>query len=541
MEAKETRLKRIEAIRTGQTALGIELGSTRIKAVLIDQHYEPIAAGSYDWENQLENGIWTYSLDEIWKGLQSSYGQLVDVVSAEYETTLTTIGAIGFSAMMHGYLAFDQDDELLVPFRTWRNAITAEAEAKLSKAFHYTIPQRWSIAHLYQAILNKETHLKDLSYFTTLAGYIHWQLTGQKVLGVGDASGMFPIDRQTKGYDAQKIAIFDQLAQAEGFSQPLETLLPEIRLAGEVAGTLTEKGAKLLDLSGNLSAGIPVCPPEGDAGTGMVATNSVGLRTGNVSAGTSAFAMIVLDKELVNIHPEIDQVTTPDGSPVAMVHTNNCSSEINAWVKIFKEFSESLGVTIDTQQIYETLFLKALQGDGDCGGLLSYGYHSGENITKMEQGRPLFVRQPDSKFDLANFMRMHLSSAFGAMRLGMEILKSEQVTIDRLVAHGGIFKTPKVAQTILASAMEAPVTVMETAGEGGAWGIALLAAYLQAAEAMTLEEFLAKDVFSTSEGLTIEPTEEDLSGYERFIELYEKGLPIEASAIVSMEEGVREC
>ncbi|WP_411161383.1 xylulokinase [Enterococcus mundtii] len=541
MEAKETRLKRIEAIRTGQTALGIELGSTRIKAVLIDQHYEPIAAGSYDWENQLENGIWTYSLDEIWKGLQSSYQQLVDVVSEEYDTTLTTIGAIGFSAMMHGYLAFDQHDELLVPFRTWRNAITAEAEEKLSKAFHYTIPQRWSIAHLYQAILNKETHLKDLSYFTTLAGYIHWQLTGQKVLGVGDASGMFPIDRQTKGYDVQKIAIFDQLAQAEGFMQPLETLLPEIRLAGEVAGTLTEKGVKLLDLSGNLSAGIPVCPPEGDAGTGMVATNSVGLRTGNVSAGTSAFAMIVLDKELVNIHPEIDQVTTPDGSPVAMVHTNNCSSEINAWVKIFKEFSESLGVTIDTQQIYETLFLKALQGEGDCGGLLSYGYHSGENITKMEQGRPLFVRQPDSKFDLANFMRMHLSSAFGAMRLGMEILKSEQVTIDRLVAHGGIFKTPKVAQTILASAMEAPVTVMETAGEGGAWGIALLAAYLRSADGTTLEEFLAKEVFSTSEGLTIEPSEEDLSGYERFIEMYEKGLPIEASAIVSMEEGVREC
>ncbi|WP_438735224.1 xylulokinase [Enterococcus sp. DIV1368e] len=541
MEAKETRLKRIEAIRTGQTALGIELGSTRIKAVLIDQHYEPIAAGSYDWENQLENGIWTYSLDEIWKGLQSSYQQLVDVVSEEYDTTLTTIGAIGFSAMMHGYLAFDQHDELLVPFRTWRNAITAGAEEKLSKAFHYTIPQRWSIAHLYQAILNKETHLKDLSYFTTLAGYIHWQLTGQKVLGVGDASGMFPIDRQTKGYDAQKIAIFDQLAQAEGFMQPLETLLPEIRLAGEVAGTLTEKGAKLLDLSGNLSAGIPVCPPEGDAGTGMVATNSVGLRTGNVSAGTSAFAMIVLDKELVNIHPEIDQVTTPDGSPVAMVHTNNCSSEINAWVKIFKEFSESLGVTIDTQQIYETLFLKALQGESDCGGLLSYGYHSGENITKMEQGRPLFVRQSDSKFDLANFMRMHLSSAFGAMRLGMEILKSEQVTIDRLVAHGGIFKTPKVAQTILASAMEAPVTVMETAGEGGAWGIALLAAYLRSADGMTLEEFLAKEVFSTSEGLTIEPKEADLKGYEKFIELYEKGLPIEASAIVSMEEGVREC
>ncbi|MBE9911295.1 FGGY-family carbohydrate kinase [Enterococcus mundtii] len=534
-------MKRIEAIRTGQTALGIELGSTRIKAVLIDQHYEPIAAGSYDWENQLENGIWTYSLDEIWKGLQSSYQQLVDVVSEEYDTTLTTIGAIGFSAMMHGYLAFDQHDELLVPFRTWRNAITAEAEEKLSKAFHYTIPQRWSIAHLYQAILNKETHLKDLSYFTTLAGYIHWQLTGQKVLGVGDASGMFPIDRQTKGYDAQKIAIFDQLAQAEGFMQPLETLLPEIRLAGEVAGTLTEKGAKLLDLSGNLSAGIPVCPPEGDAGTGMVATNSVGLRTGNVSAGTSAFAMIVLDKELVNIHPEIDQVTTPDGSPVAMVHTNNCSSEINAWVKIFKEFSESLGVTIDTQQIYETLFLKALQGESGCGGLLSYGYHSGENITKMEQGRPLFVRQSDSKFDLANFMRMHLSSAFGAMRLGMEILKSEQVTIDRLVAHGGIFKTPKVAQTILASAMEAPVTVMETAGEGGAWGIALLAAYLRSADGMTLEEFLAKEVFSTSEGLTIEPKEADLKGYEKFIELYEKGLPIEASAIVSMEEGVREC
>ncbi|MBO0462035.1 MULTISPECIES: FGGY-family carbohydrate kinase [unclassified Enterococcus] len=541
METKETRLKRKEAIQTGQTALGIELGSTRIKAVLIDHNYEPIAAGSYDWENQLENGIWTYSLDEIWKGLQTSYQKLAAVVSEEYDTPLTTIGAIGFSAMMHGYLAFDQEDELLVPFRTWRNAITAEAEEKLSQAFQYTIPQRWSIAHLYQAILNKEAHVNDLSYFTTLAGYIHWQLTGQKVLGVGDASGMFPIDPQTKRYDAEKLAIFDRLAKTEGFLQPVETLLPEIRLAGEVAGTLTEKGARLLDRSRQLEAGIPICPPEGDAGTGMVATNSVGLRTGNVSAGTSAFAMIVLDKELVNVHPEIDQVTTPDGSPVAMVHTNNCSSEINAWVKIFKEFSESLGVTTDSQQIYETLFSKALQADVDCGGLLSFGYHSGENITKMEQGRPLFVRRPDSKFDLANFMRMHLSSAFGAMRLGMEILKSEKITIDRLVAHGGIFKTPKAAQTILASAMEAPVTVMETAGEGGAWGIALLAAYLQKAETMSLEEFLAQHVFLNSEGITIKPTEADLKGYERFIALYERGLPIEASAIVSMEEGVKKC
>ncbi|MGM9904487.1 MAG: xylulokinase [Enterococcus sp.] len=528
-------LRRKEAIEKGHTSLGVELGSTRIKAVLIDSDHEPIAAGSYDWENQLENGIWTYSLEEIWKGLQESYQRLAEEVASKYQTTISTIGTMGFSAMMHGYLAFDRKGELLVPFRTWRNATTAQAEASLTSAFQYTIPQRWSIAHLYQAILNKEPHLKKLDFFTTLAGYIHWQLTGQKVLGIGDASGMFPIHPQIKNYDPEKMAIFDQLAEKEGFSQSLKKLLPKVLLAGELAGVLTEEGAKRLDPSGQLQAGIPFCPPEGDAGTGMVATNSVGKRTGNVSAGTSAFAMIVLEKELTEVHPEIDTVTTPDGSLVAMVHTNNCSSEINAWIKLFKEFSESLGLDISSQQIYETLFMKALQAEADCGGLLSFGYHSGENITKMSEGRPLFVRQPDSTFDLANFMRMHLSSAFGAMRIGMEILKGENITVDRLVAHGGIFKTPKVAQTILASAMEAPVTVMETAGEGGAWGAAILASYSQQTEKNSLQNFLEQQVFVKSKGITIEPSESDLAGYGKFIQTYEKGLPIESVAIQQLD------
>ncbi|WP_227873719.1 xylulokinase [Enterococcus florum] len=515
----------------GRTSLGIEFGSTRVKAVLIGSDRTPIAGGSYDWENRLEDGIWTYSLEDIWKGLRVSYRKMATEVFEVYGETLTTIGSIGFSAMMHGYLVFNREEKLLVPFRTWRNAMTAEAETRLTEALDYNIPQRWSIAHLYQAILNKEPHVKEIDFFTTLAGYIHWQLTGQKVLGVGDASGMFPIDSQTQKYDQRMTAIFNDLAQAEGVPVDVNQLLPEVLVAGQAAGTLTKEGAYLLDPTGTLQAGIPLCPPEGDAGTGMVATNSVGKRTGNVSAGTSAFAMIVLERDLSEVHPEIDLVTTPSGDLVAMVHTNNCSSEINAWIKLFKEFSESLGLEISAEKLYNTLFQEALKGEPDCGGLLSYGYYSGENITGMDQGRPLFVRKPDSAFTLANFMRLHLSSAFGAMRIGMEILKKENIQIDKLVGHGGIFKTPEVGQRILASAMEAPVTVMETAGEGGAWGIALLASYLLEHEKLSLEDFLEQKVFSEAKGETVVPTKEDIAGFEQFIKRYETGLSIERTAI----------
>lgn len=515
----------------GRTALGIEFGSTRIKAILVGSDLAPIAAGSFEWENTLENGIWTYSLEDIWKGLRVSYRKMATEVFEKYGETLTTIGSIGFSAMMHGYMAFDQEDELLVPFRTWRNSITAEAEQKLTEAFQYNIPQRWSIAHLYQAILNQEEHVSKINYLTTLAGYIHWQMTGQKVLGVGDASGMFPIDTATQNYDQSMVKTFTELTKGTEFTQDLNQVLPKVLVAGAEAGTLTQSGAYLLDPTGTLQPGIPLCPPEGDAGTGMVATNSVRQRTGNVSAGTSAFAMIVLEEKLKKVYPEIDLVTTPVGDLVAMVHTNNCSSEINAWISLFKEFSESLGLEISTDKLYSTLFNKALEGSPECGGMLSYGYYSGENITGMNEGRPLFVRTPESQFNLANFMRLHLSSAFGAMRIGMEILKKENIQIDRLVGHGGIFKTPEVGQRILASAMEAPVTVMETAGEGGAWGIALLAAYQSVAADLSLAEFLEEKVFATSEGVTLEPTEADLQGYSTFIERYEKGLPIEAEAI----------
>lgn len=531
IKTKEIVAKTKLDIMDGKTALGIEFGSTRIKAVLIGSEMTPIAAGSYDWENRLEDGIWTYSLEEIWKGLRVSYRKMATEVFEEYGETLTSIGAIGFSAMMHGYMAFDDQDELLVPFRTWRNSITGEAEKALTKAFQYNIPQRWSIAHLYQAILNHEEHVEKVHFFTTLAGYIHWQLTGQKVLGVGDASGMFPIDIHTKNYDQQMIATFSELAKKEGFIQDLNQLLPKVLLAGESAGSLTKEGAYLLDPTGTLQEGIPLCPPEGDAGTGMVATNSVRQKTGNVSAGTSAFAMIVLEEELKEVHPEIDLVTTPMGDLVAMVHTNNCSSEINAWVNLFKEFSQTLGLDISNDKIYNTLFEKALEADPDCGGMLSYGYYSGENITGMNEGRPLFVRTPESKFSLANFMRLHLSSAFGAMRLGMEILKKEKIQIDKLVGHGGIFKTPEVGQRILAAAMEAPVTVMETAGEGGAWGIALLAAFVNKEGNVPLEEFLDKQVFTDSEGQTISPNQADVTGYNQFIDRYQKGLPIEQAAI----------
>lgn len=525
-----------QTIEAGKAIAGIELGSTRIKTVLIDEDHVPIASGSYDWENKLDGHIWTYSLEDIWKGLQGSYQDMVRDVKEKYGAEVKKLAAIGFSAMMHGYMAFDSQDQLLVPFRTWRNTITGQAADELTKLFQYNIPQRWSIAHLYQAILNGEEHVKDVAYFTTLSGYIHWQLTGQRVLGIGDASGMFPINIQDKDFDSGMIEKFDELVKDKGYPWKLRQIMPRVLTAGEDAGVLTEEGAKRLDPSGALGAGIPVCPPEGDAGTGMAATNSVAVRTGNVSAGTSVFAMIVLEKELSKVHMEIDMVTTPSGSLVAMAHANNCTSDLNAWVSLFREFSEAMGMKPDMDQLFGTLYNKALEGDPDCGGLLSYGYYSGENIIPVDEGRPVFVRTPESRFNLANFMRTHLYAALGALKIGMDILvKEEKIQIDKILGHGGLFKTPGVGQRIMAAAMQAPVSVMETAGEGGAWGIALLAAYeVQREESETLEDYLADKVFAGNEGVKMEPDADDVAGFEKFIERFKKGLSIEQEAIKKM-------
>ena len=435
--------------------------------------------------------------------------------------------------MMHGYMAFNQDGNLLVPFRTWRNTITGQAARELTELFQFNIPQRWSIAHLYQAILNREPHVKDISHLTTLAGYIHWQLTGKKVLGVGEASGMFPIDSATNDYDEEKIELFNERLRAENISWKLQSILPHVRVAGETAGTLTPEGVRLLDPTGQLEANIPLCPPEGDAGTGMVATNSVAIRTGNVSAGTSVFAMIVLEKALSTVYPEIDMVTTPAGRPVAMVHSNNCSSDLNAWVDLFQEFTNTLGVEISRSKLFEILFQKALSGDADGGGLLAYNYLSGEHITHLEEGRPLFVRSPKSHFTLANFMRVHLFSALGALKIGLDILfDQEQVRIDHILGHGGFFKTPIVGQSIMAAAMNVPVAVMETAGEGGAWGIALLASYmLQKTKNEALETYLANKVFATENVTTIAPEQKDVDGFAAFMERYKQGLIIERTAV----------
>jgi len=526
-----------KTIESGKTALGIELGSTRIKAVLIGEDHMPIASGSYEWENRYENGVWTYSLEDVWAGLQESYRNLSKEVLEKYNTPLKTIGAIGFSAMMHGYMAFDKDDNILVPFRTWRNTMTGQASEKLTDLFQFNIPQRWSIAHLYQAILNKEAHVKDISHLTTLAGYVHWKLTGQKVLGVGEASGMFPIDSKTNDYDKSMIEKFNECLKAENISWKLEDILPKVLIAGDVAGVLTEEGAKLLDPTGGLQAGIPLCPPEGDAGTGMVATNSVAVRTGNVSAGTSVFAMIVLEKALSKLYPEIDMVTTPTGKPVAMVHSNNCTSDLNAWVDIFQEFTQALGVDISESKLYEMLYQKALAGDADGGGLLSYNYVSGEHITHLEEGRPLFVRTPESRFTLSNFMRVNLFSALGALKIGMDILfEQEKVKLDQLLGHGGFFKTKEVGQRMMAAAMNVPVSVMETAGEGGAWGIALLASYmLNKSGNESLETYLSDKVFADQDGMTIAPDQKDVEGFAAFMERYKKGLVIERAAV----EGLR--
>jgi len=519
-----------KAITQGQTTLGIELGSTRIKAVLIGEDRMPLASGAHAWENKQEDGVWTYSLEAVWAGIQDCYSQLRQEVQTRYDVELVRLKAIGISAMMHGYLTFDRDDRLLTPFRTWRNTTTQAAAAQLSELFRFNIPQRWSVAHLQQAILNGEKHVPHVRHLTTLAGYVHWQLTGQKVLGIGDASGMFPIDSVALNYDAKMLDQFDALHP--GFDWRLRDLLPKVLSSGEAAGALSQSGAKLLDPSGQLQAGIPLCPPEGDAGTGMVATNSVAPCRGNISAGTSIFAMIVLERALKRYYEEIDMVCTPDGSPVAMVHCNNGSSDLDAWVALFGELSSLMGGETDRSALYGKLYRLALEGEADCGGLLAYNYFAGEPITQLTSGRPLFVRTSDSRFTLANFMRAHLLSMLCSLRLGMDILsKQEAVRIEGLLGHGGLFKTERVAQQMMAAALHAPVGVMATAGEGGAWGIALLADYMARKQAGdSLGGYLWQHVFQRIPQSLIEPVPADVEGFEAYLKVYQKGLSIERAA-----------
>jgi len=518
-----------QAIIEGKTALGIELGSTRIKAVLIGENNAPIAAGGHDWENQLQDGIWTYHLDDVWTGLRNSIASLALDVSTRYGITLTSVGAVGISAMMHGYLVFDKDGEQLVPFRTWRNTITEKAASELSALFQFNIPQRWSIAHLYQAILNKEPHVENIGFITTLAGYVHWKLSGKKVLGLGDASGLFPVDGNS--YNPKMLAQFNELIAPYGFSWNICDIMPGVLSVGETAGLLTEEGAKRLDSTGSLKAGIPFCPPEGDAGTGMVATNSIVERSGNISAGTSIFAMIVMEKNLSKMYPEIDIVATPAGKSVAMVHCNNCTADLDAWVKLFMELLNLSGVKMEKAALYDMLYLKALEADSDCGGLLSCNYYSGEHLTGIEEGRPLLVRLPDSAFSLANFMRAQLFSALGTLKLGIDILAGEKVCVDSLLAHGGLFKTRGVGQRFMAAVFNAPVSVMkESAGEGGAWGIALLAAFMRQGGG-SLEKFLSEKVFAGTSGITVEPEPKDVESFRQFMGRYPELLKIEQAAV----------
>ncbi|WP_339242976.1 FGGY-family carbohydrate kinase [Paenibacillus sp. FSL R5-0517] len=522
-----------QAIVRGETSLGIEFGSTRIKAVLIDHHFNTICSSSYEWENQLIDGYWTYHMNDMIHGLQQTYYQLKQEIETNYGVTIQKIGSIGCSAMMQGYIALDQAGELLVPFRTWRNATTSMAASELTEKFQFKIPERWSIAHLYQAILNGEEHVANINYITTLSGYIHRLLTGSKAIGIGDASGMFPINESTLEYHEGMVKKFDDIIADRGHAWNLKDILPKVYTAGEHAGYLSAAGARLLDPSGSLESNIPLCPPEGDAGTGMVATNSVQKCTGNISVGTSIFAMIVLEKNLSAVYPEIDIVTTPDGNPVAMVLANNCSSDINAWVDLFREFYVAMGMKPDMNQLFSVLFNEALKADADGGGLLSYGYYSGENITGIAKGRPLFVRSPESRFNLANFMRVHLFAAFAALRLGLDILtQKEHVTIEHIWAHGGLFKTPLVAQKMCASALNIPVSVMSTAGEGGAWGMAILASYMvNKQQHEGLAEYLTTKVFIDAEGQEVSPNSADVNGFALFMERYTEGLAIEQSAV----------
>ena len=525
-----------EKIRAGKTSLGIEFGSTRIKAVLIDDTYTTIAAGDYGWASHLEDGLWSYSQEEIWTGLQTAYAALAEDVENAYGEKLTRVGRIGFSAMMHGYLAFGKDGELLVPFRTWQNTNTSEAHEKLSELFQYNIPERWSIAHLYQAVLNNEEHIGKVDFFTTLAGYVHWKLTGKKVLGVGDASGMFPIDPTTHTYETEFIEKFNAIPEVAAQPWKLADLLPEPLVAGTPAGTLTEEGAKLLDPTGTLQPGITFAPPEGDAGTGMVATNSVRVRTGNVSAGTSIFAMVVLERKLERLHPEVDLVTTPAGDLAGMSHANNFTSDLNAWVGLFGQFAAAIGTPVDAGTLYGTLFRAAIADDVDsnCGGLINYPFRSGEFLAGLPEGRPLFARGPEARMSLGNFMRAQLFSAFSPVKIGMDVMtKDEGVAVDSLFGHGGIFTTPKVAQKILAAAFDTPIKVMSTAAEGGAWGMAVLADYLWHAD-QPLDEFLDARVFADAASTTENPDEGDVAGFEEFFDRFRKGLPIEHVAIESI-------
>jgi len=525
-----------EQIKSGKAVIGIEIGSTRIKAVLIGPDNAPIASGGFDWENTFENGIWTYSLDKVWDGVRSSYISLLKDIRGKYNVPLKKVKAIGISGMMHGYLVFDKNGKQLTPFRTWRNNLTELASKELTELFGYPIPQRWSIAHLYQSILNTEEHVGKIDYMTTLAGYVHWKLTGQKVIGIGEASGMFPIDLEKKDFNSTFINKFDNSIMKNGYAWKLKMILPKVLVAGESAGSLTEEGALLLDPTGELATEIPLCPPEGDAGTGMVATNSVSVRTGNISAGTSVFAMLVLEKELSRVHSEIDLITTPDGNLVAMAHSNNCTSDYDAWISLFGQAATILGADVSKPVLYDTLLNLALKGDPDCGGLLSYGYISGEHMTGFSEGRPLFVRSSKSRFTLENFMRTHLFTSLCALRTGLDILiKEEHVQVDEITGHGGFFKTAGVGQKIMAAATNTPISVLETAGEGGAWGIALLASYMANEQKnKSLPVFLEK-VFEGSIGKAVKPDPSDVKGFQRFFDRYTKGLAIEKAAVDNLQ------
>ena len=520
-------------IESGKAVLGIELGSTRIKAVLVGPDFKPVAQGSHEWENQLVDGLWTYSIEAIHSGLQACYADLRANVKKEYGCEITRLASIGISAMMHGYMAFGADGKILVPFRTWRNTNTGVAAAELSGLFNFNIPLRWSISHLYQAILNGEKHVPQIDFLTTLAGYVHWLLTGERVLGIGDASGMIPVDPKTKDYNAQMVDKFDALIASRKYPWKLRDILPRCISAGADAGSLTPEGARFLDPSGTLQPGAALCPPEGDAGTGMVATNAVRPRTGNVSAGTSSFSMIVLEKDLSKPYEMIDIVTTPEGAPVAMVHCNNCTSDINAWVNLFQEYQALLGVPVDRGEIFVRLFNLALEGDPDCGGLISYNYISGEPVTGLAEGRPLFVRNASDKFTLANMMRAHIYASIGVLKIGNDILfGEEQVKVDRITGHGGLFKTKGVGQRYLAAALNSPISVMETAGEGGAWGIALLAAYrVDNPKGLSLDAWLDQVVFAGNAGEQVQPDPTDVAGFNAWIAQYRGCLPVEEAAV----------
>ncbi len=521
-----------KVIENGSVVLGIEFGSTRIKSVLIGPDHSPIASGSHEWENDYLNGVWTYSEEAIRRGLQASYADLKKNVMDLFGIPLRKLSAIGISAMMHGYLPFNQNMELLVPFRTWRNTMTGQAAEKLTEAFSFNMPQRWSLSHLYQAVLNDEPHVKDIRFFTTLAGWVHYWLTGKKVLGIGDASGMMPIDSEKLDFNADMIDRFDSLVADKHYPWKLRDILPEVLSAGQNAGTLTAEGALLLDPDGDLVPGCPLCPPEGDAGTGMAATNSVRPRTGNVSAGTSIFSMIVLEKMLSRVYPEIDIVTTPTGMPVGMVHCNSCSSDINAWVGLFHEFADTMGFKVSTGDIYQKLFTKAMEADRTGGGIVSFNYYAGEPVTGLSEGRPMLIRQPDAKMNLANFMRVQLYASMETLKYGMEIMNREHVAIERVYGHGGLFKTEGVAQSILAAAIHAPVTVMQTAGEGGAWGIALLADYMiSRSENETLEDYLQNHVFSGMQQSTLAPVPEDEAGFDEYMRRFVACLPAQHAAV----------